>query len=158
MCINICNQPSVSFPGWNDVSWHNPNIHSPILEQLAASGVLLDQYYVQPTCSPSRVAMMTGKYPYRVGRQHMYIKPLMPTGIPANVPLMPDYFKEAGYATHAIGKWHLGFCHQNYTPTYRGFDSFYGFYNGAEVFLRNNEPQTFQSTIYGTFLQWPAAC
>ena len=140
------------------MSWHNPNIHSPILEQLAASGVLLDQYYVQPPCSPSRVAMMTGKYPYRVGRQHMYIKPLMPTGIPANVPLMPDYFKKAGYATHAIGKWHLGFCHQNYTPTYRGFDSFYGFYNGAEVFLRNNEPQTFQSTIYGTFLQWPAAC
>lgn len=51
--------------GWNDVSWHNPMIHSPSLEQLAASGVLLDQYYVQPTCSPSRVAMMTGKYPYR---------------------------------------------------------------------------------------------
>ena len=54
-------------PGWNDVSWHNPLIHSPVLEQLAASGVLLDQYYVQPTCSPSRVAMMTGKYPYRSG-------------------------------------------------------------------------------------------
>ena len=128
--------------GWNDVSWHNPNIHSPILEQLAASGVLLDQYYVQPTCSPSRVAMMTGKYPYRVGRQHMYIKPLMPTGIPVNVPLMPDYFKKAGYMTHAIGKWHLGFCHQNYTPTYRGFDTFYGFYNGAQVFVGNYEPQT----------------
>ena len=69
----------------------------------------------------------------RVGRQHMYIKPLMPTGIPANVPLMPQYFKDAGYTTHAVGKWHLGFCHQNYTPTYRGFDSFYGFYLGAQV-------------------------
>ena len=146
-----------SFSGWNDVSWHNPNIHSPILEQLAASGVLLDQYYVQPTCSPSRVAMMTGKYPYRVGRQHMYIKPLMPTGIPVNVPLMPEYFKKAGYMTHAIGKWHLGFCHQNYTPTYRGFDSFYGFYNGAEVFVGNYEPQAAcQSTIYDTCLQWSA--
>ena len=51
--------------GWNDVSWHNPNIHSPVLAQLAREGVTLDQYYVQPTCSPSRVAFMTGKYPYR---------------------------------------------------------------------------------------------
>ena len=63
----------------------------------------------------------------------MYIKPLMPTGIPVNVPLMPQYFKDAGYTTHAIGKWHLGHCHQNYTPTYRGFDSFYGFYLGSQV-------------------------
>ena len=51
--------------GWNDVSWHNPNIHSPVLAQLAREGVTLEQYYVQPTCSPSRVAFMTGKYPYR---------------------------------------------------------------------------------------------
>lgn len=57
----------------------------------------------------------------------------MPTGIPVNVPLMPQYFKDAGYTTHAIGKWHLGHCHQNYTPTYRGFDSFYGFYLGSQV-------------------------
>jgi hypothetical protein len=43
----------------------------------------------------SRVAMMTGKYPYRVGRQHMYIKPLMPVGLPVNVNIMPQYFKQA---------------------------------------------------------------
>ena len=47
------------------MSWHNPNIHSPTLERLAAEGVVLDQDYVQPTCSPSRVAFMTGQYPYR---------------------------------------------------------------------------------------------
>ena len=47
------------------MSWHNPKIHSPTLERLAGEGVLLDQYYVQPTCSPSRVAFMTGQYPYR---------------------------------------------------------------------------------------------
>ena len=67
------------------MSWHNPNIHSPTLERLAAEGVVLDQYYVQPTCSPSRVAFMTGQYPHRLGRQHMYIKPRMPTGLPADV-------------------------------------------------------------------------
>ena len=75
------------------MSWHNPNIHSPSLEQLASEGVLLDSYYVQPTCSPSRAAFMTGQYPYRLGRQHMYIKPLMPSGLPANVKIMPEFFK-----------------------------------------------------------------
>ena len=63
----------------------------------------------------------------------MYIKPLMPAGLAANVNIMPQYFQQAGYTTHAIGKWHLGFCHQNYTPTYRGFDTFYGFYLGSQV-------------------------
>ena len=62
---NISNRLIQICSVWNDVSWHNPLIHSPVLEELAGSGVLLDQYYVQPTCSPSRVAMMTGKYPYR---------------------------------------------------------------------------------------------
>jgi len=125
--------------GWNDVSWHNPNIHSPRLEELASQGVKLNQYYVQPTCTPSRVAFMTGKYPYRVGRQHSYIKPLSPAGLPTDVDIMPQFFKKAGYQTHAIGKWHLGFCHQNYTPTYRGFDSFYGFYNGAEGYYSHTK-------------------
>ena len=69
----------------------------------------------------------------RVGRQHMYIKPLMPAGLATNVNIMPQYFQQAGYTTHAVGKWHLGFCHQNYTPTYRGFDTFYGFYLGSQV-------------------------
>ena len=63
----------------------------------------------------------------------MYIKPLMPAGLATNVAIMPQFFKKAGYATHAIGKWHLGYCHQNYTPTYRGFDTFYGFYLGSQV-------------------------
>ena len=69
----------------------------------------------------------------------MYIKPLMPTGLPVNVKIMPEFFQDEGYTTHAIGKWHLGFCHQNYTPTYRGFDSFYGFYLGAEDYYKHNK-------------------
>lgn len=43
---------------------------------------------------------------------------------------MTNYFQEAGYKTHLIGKWHLGYFHRNYTPPYRGIDNFYGYYNG----------------------------
>jgi len=75
----------------------------------------------------------------------MYIKPLMPTGIPTNVPLMPQYFQQAGYTTHGIGKWHLGFCHQNYTPTYRGFDSFYGFYLGSQDYYLHSKYYQYES-------------
>jgi arylsulfatase A-like enzyme len=46
---------------------------------------------------------------------------------------MPQYFQQAGHVTHAIGKWHLGFYHHNYTPTFRGFDTFYGFYLCSQV-------------------------
>ena len=75
----------------------------------------------------------------------MYIKPLMPTGLAVNVKIMPEFFKDEGYTTHAIGKWHLGFCHQNYTPTYRGFDSFYGFYLGAEDYYTHGKYITYEN-------------
>ena len=70
----------------------------------------------------------------------MYIKHLMPAGLAANVRILPQYLQQAGYTTHAIGKWHLGFCHQNYTPTYRGFHTFYGFYLGSQVQYTMQKP------------------
>ncbi|GIY20658.1 arylsulfatase B [Caerostris darwini] len=117
--------------GWNDVSWHNPKIFTPNLEALASESVILNQSYVQPVCTPSRVAFMTGYYPFRVGRQNHVLNPLVPTGVPLRFPFLPEKLKEIGYSTHLIGKWHLGFCNLSYTPISRGFDSFFGFYNGA---------------------------
>ncbi|KAJ8314187.1 hypothetical protein KUTeg_008748 [Tegillarca granosa] len=96
--------------GWNDVGFRNPDIKSPNIDKLAREGVILDQAYVQPVCSPSRNAFMSGMYPFKSGLQ----------------------LKQLGYATHMIGKWHLGMCKWECTPTYRGFDTFYGYYNGAE--------------------------
>ncbi|CAL1291149.1 unnamed protein product [Larinioides sclopetarius] len=117
--------------GWNDVSWHNPKIFTPHLEELAREAVILNQSYVQPVCTPSRTAFMTGYYPYRIGRQNHVLNPLVPTGVPLRFKFLPEKLKEVGYSTHLIGKWHLGFCNLSYTPTRRGFDTFFGFYNGA---------------------------
>ena len=55
--------------GWNDVSWHNPDIISPNLESLARGGIRLENHYVQPVCSPTRAALMTGYYPIHTGQQ-----------------------------------------------------------------------------------------
>lgn len=55
--------------GWADIGYHNPEIKSPHLDRMAREGVELDQHYVQPQCTPTRVALMTGRYPSRFGRQ-----------------------------------------------------------------------------------------
>lgn len=118
--------------GWNDVSWHNPDIMMPTLDKLAQKGVILNSSYVQPQCSPSRGALMTGYYPYHIGMQHGIVNKYQPKFMPKDKDSLPEALKKLGYATHMVGKWHLGFCNWSYTPTYRGFDSFYGFYSGAE--------------------------
>ncbi|XP_066274888.1 arylsulfatase B-like [Branchiostoma lanceolatum] len=118
--------------GWNDVGWHNPDVKTPVLDQLAHEGVILNQSYVNYVCTPSRTAFMTGYFPYRVGSQHLVFFPQQAQAIPSNFTFLPEKLKELGYATHMVGKWHLGFCNWKYTPTYRGFDSFYGYYNADE--------------------------
>ncbi|CAL4169582.1 unnamed protein product, partial [Meganyctiphanes norvegica] len=121
--------------GWNDVSWHNPKINTPHLGDLANNGIILNQSYVMHICTPSRAALLTGHYPIHIGRQHSVIHPLEPTGLTMNATLMPEQFKKMGYSTHAVGKWHLGYCNWKYTPTKRGFDTFFGFYNGDEDYF-----------------------
>ena len=64
--------------------------------------------------------------------QHLVILSPEPWGLPLNETLMPEYFNKNGYATHAVGKWHLGFFKKEYTPIYRGFDSHFGHWNGFQ--------------------------
>lgn len=121
--------------GWNDVGWHNDAMYTPNLDKLARGGVILNSSYVQPVCTPSRNCFMTGYYPYHTGLQHDVIHPLIPSFLPSNFTTLPQKLKELGYTTHIVGKWHLGFCNWKYTPTFRGFDSFMGYYNGAEDYF-----------------------
>ncbi|KAK3874492.1 hypothetical protein Pcinc_020577 [Petrolisthes cinctipes] len=123
--------------GWHDVSWHNPTVLTPHLERLAKGGVTLEQSYVQPICTPTRSALLTGRYPFTIGRQHGVLWPQEPTGLKLDATLLPQALKQAGYSTHAVGKWHLGFCSWSFTPTSRGFDTFYGYYTGAEDYYNH---------------------
>ncbi|EEC19162.1 arylsulfatase B precursor, putative [Ixodes scapularis] len=119
--------------GWADVSFRgDPQIPTPNLDVLASQGIILNNYYVQPLCAPSRGALMSGLYPIHTGLQHLVPGPGEPWGLPTNLTIMPEYLKNLGYATHMIGKWHLGYHKESYTPTRRGFDSFYGYLNGGE--------------------------
>eukprot|EP00117_Sycon_ciliatum_P011472 scpid54939/ scgid12937/ Arylsulfatase J len=118
--------------GWNDVGW-NPysRVKTPTLTKLAAKGVILSNSYTLPKCAPSRYAFMTGRHPIYSGFQATNARPDQPIGAPLDTPLFSNVMKKLGYETHLIGKWHLGFCNWSYTPTERGFDSFFGFYGGS---------------------------
>lgn len=59
--------------GYNDVSWHNPDIISPNLQKLAEKGIILENHYVQPICTPTRAALLTGYYPIHTGRQVRFV-------------------------------------------------------------------------------------
>ena len=117
--------------GYDDVGWRNPEIKTPNLDKLAAGGAKLEQYYVQPVCSPTRAAFMTGRYPFRHGLQTGVVRPWAQYGLPLEESTLPSALKEAGYETAITGKWHLGHFKPEYLPTKRGFDHQYGHYNGA---------------------------
>lgn len=117
--------------GWGDVGWHDGEIKTPNLDKLAMSGARLEQFYVQPVCSPTRAALMTGRYPMRHGLQVGVVRPWAQYGLPLDERTLPQALKEAGYTTAICGKWHLGHFRAEYLPTKRGFDRQYGHYNGA---------------------------
>jgi arylsulfatase A-like enzyme len=113
--------------GWKDVGFNGcTDIKTPNLDALAAGGAKLSQFYVQPMCTPTRAALMTGRYPFRYGLQTAVIPSVSAYGLDTSEWLLPQCLKEAGYKTAIIGKWHLGHADKKYWPRQRGFDYQYG--------------------------------
>jgi arylsulfatase A-like enzyme len=117
--------------GSYDVSWRGSEIKTPNLDKLALGGARLEQFYVQPVCSPTRAALLTGRYPMRHGLQVGVVRPWAQYGLPLAERTLAQALRDAGYSTAVIGKWHLGHFAPDYLPTRRGFDHQYGHYNGA---------------------------
>src|SRR5216684_3826582 len=112
--------------GWADVGFHGSEIKTPNIDQLAQTGARLEQFYVQPMCTPTRAALMTGRYPLRYGLQTLVIPASLSYGLPTDEWLLPQALKEAGYTTAILGKWHLGHAKREFWPKQRGFDYQYG--------------------------------
>jgi arylsulfatase A-like enzyme len=112
--------------GWKDVGFHGSDIRTPNIDRLAAEGVRLEQFYAQPMCTPSRAALMTGRYPHRYGLQTAVILSAGTYGLATDEWLLPQALKDSGYRTAIVGKWHLGHADRKYWPRQRGFDYQYG--------------------------------
>jgi arylsulfatase A-like enzyme len=149
--------------GWKDVGFHGSDISTPHIDDLAKGGARLEQFYAQPFCTPTRAALMTGRYPFRYGLQTVVIASSHTYGLATDEFLLPQALKEAGYETAIIGKWHLGQADRKYWPRQRGFDYQYGpligeidyfthEQHGVLDWFRNNQPvreKGYSTTLLG---------
>ncbi len=123
--------------GWNDVGFHGSEISTPHIDTIATEGIRLERFYVQPICSPTRAAVMTGKSPARLGIVQPISK-LDPTGLPLDEKILPQYLAAVGYQALMVGKWHLGHRQRRYFPHARGFEHFYGHVTGGIGYWDHN--------------------
>ncbi len=111
--------------GYGDLGIYGSGIQTPNIDQMAKEGVRFRQFYAaSPVCSPSRAALLTGRYPTRTGIPRVMFSDDN-YGLPSTETTMAQVLKSAGYKTMCIGKWHLGSLPE-FLPTNRGFDEFYG--------------------------------
>ena len=108
--------------GYGDLACHgNPVIKTPHLDKLHSESIRLTDYHVSPTCTPTRAALMTGRFTNRTGAWHTIMGRSL---LRANETTIADHLTKAGYTTGIFGKWHLGDSYP-YQPEYRGFQKTY---------------------------------
>lgn len=123
--------------GHTDVGFTgSKEIRTPNIDKLAKGGAILDSFYVQPVCSPTRSCLMTGRYVTRTG-VYSIVSPGASWGLPLEERTLPQALREAGYTTAITGKWHLGEFKPEYQPTQRGFDHQYGHFFGAIDYFKH---------------------
>lgn len=126
--------------GFNDFGYQSTDLNSaklphggatPVMDRLAHGGVILENFYAMPDCTPSRSALLSGVHPVHNGLFHLSIGISLPFGLPLHFRLLPEYLKQIRSDTvcHGVGKWDLGHFHKDFVPTSRGFDSWYGYYS-----------------------------
>ena len=139
--------------GWGDFGCygggHLRGAPTPNFDALAARGLRLTSCYSQPSCSPSRATLMTGRLPMR----HGILTPPMygqPGGLQDEVTL-PELLKKAGYVTRAVGKWHCGENEQS-VPQNKGFDEFYGFYGVSDMYTEWRDNYFYPEVVNDPFV------
>jgi arylsulfatase A len=124
--------------GYQDLGCYgSPDIHTPRIDQLAKEGMRFTDFYSSsPVCSPSRASLLTGCYPQRVGINGV-LSAGSTQGLKPKHVTIAEVLKSVGYATAAVGKWHVGDQVQ-YLPTNQGFDSYYGIPYSNDMFPSKN--------------------
>jgi arylsulfatase A-like enzyme len=134
--------------GYGDIgSYGSPDIKTPHLDRLARDGVRFTDFYAAPTCTPTRAALITGRYQQRVALEApLPSPPAGGRGLPASGRSLPQLLKNNGYATGLVGKWHLGY-RPEYHPNAHGFDYFFGFLSGLVDYYQHTD-QTGKPDLY----------
>ena len=115
------------------------DIKTPNVDRLARDGVRFTDFYAAPSCTPTRAALLTGRYYQRTGLENpLGAAPAAGRGLPATGRTLPQLMKNAGYATGLIGKWHLGYA-ANQIPKAHGFDYFFGFLSGLVDYYQHTD-------------------
>ena len=120
--------------GWGELGWQGGGKHrgtpSPELDKMAFEGMRFWAAYAEPSCTPTRIALNTGRHPVRTGMLSV-LWPGQPEGLSPKEVTIAEVLKKAGYETAMWGKWHLGEL-ETYAPENQGYDyAYYGLYNGA---------------------------
>lgn len=113
-------------------SYGNPGYKTPNIDQLAQEGLKFTNFYANaPVCTPTRAALLTGRYQQRSGLEGViYVSgKTRQTGMAQEEITIAELLKKAGYKTGVMGKWHLGYK-KKYNPVHQGFDQFYGYVSG----------------------------
>jgi arylsulfatase A-like enzyme len=135
--------------GWGDFGCYGGGVMTgaptPHIDRLAREGMLLTSCYSEPSCTPSRASLMTGRLPMRHG---LLVPPMYgaPGGLQGEVTL-PQLLSDAGYVTQAVGKWHMGENVES-QPQNVGFDDFYGFLSVSDMYTEWRDPYFFPEIVY----------
>ena len=129
--------------GYSDIGCYGSEIKTPNIDKLASNGIRFTHFYNTARCSPSRASLLTGLYPHQAGMGHLSTENYPEAGfvddLSKNAVTMAEVFKNAGYATYMVGKWHIS---KNTKPNgntanwplQRGFQRFFGTLNGSGSF------------------------